>query len=168
MKNSILEALDYDGAKGALSYKGIRYMLIRPETIMDLHKSLEERLGTDSRDILYHCGFVGGSLSAEKYREQFGDNDQEMVAFIVKTGCEIGWGSFKLELFDREKQLLKIRLDNSAFAQAYGPSTHSVCHIVAGIFAGMGRVIFQRDMIAEEKSCVAAGDPYCQFVAWPD
>lgn len=168
MKNSILETLEYDGARGALSHKGIRYMLIRPETLIDLHKSLEKRLGTDARHILYHCGFVGGSLSAEKYREQFGDNDQEMVDFIVKTGCEIGWGVFKLELFDTEKQLLKIRVDNSAFAQAYGTSTHCVCHVVAGIFAGMGRVIFQRDMIAEEKSCVAAGDSCCQFVARPN
>jgi hypothetical protein len=41
-ENSILNELVYDQASGALRYKGVRYLLIRPETISGFQKAMNE------------------------------------------------------------------------------------------------------------------------------
>lgn len=163
MKNSIIESLEFASEKGALSYKGVRYFLIRPETVMDLQKSMEKELGKKSGEILYQSGFLGGSLSGKKYREVFGFSLEETIRFMIKMGREIGWGYFDLDELDVKERFFVIRLNNSPFAQAYGPSDHPVCHMIRGVFGGLGQGIFQAPVVAEETLCEARGDPFCRF-----
>jgi hypothetical protein len=68
-KNSILDELEYDPASGALCYKDVRYLLIRPETIVGFQKAIEKQSQTAAIDALFQGGYQGGYLSAKKYKE---------------------------------------------------------------------------------------------------
>ena len=53
MANPILEALEFDEESGGISFKGVGYLLIRPETLVEFQKALEERLGEETQQLLY-------------------------------------------------------------------------------------------------------------------
>jgi predicted hydrocarbon binding protein len=164
MNNAILEALEFDGARGAISFKGVRYLLIRPETLAEFQKALEERLGEEAQEILYRAGFTGGHLSTKQYKETFGYGDEETVRFMMTMGGQIGWGRFQVEDFSPEAKTLIVTVRSSPFAMAYGDSAHPICHLTRGVMAGMAHILFGEDVAAAETHCLAKGDHRCRFL----
>lgn len=163
MENKILKELFFDPEKGGLFYKEVRYLLIRPEVLVTFQKEIEKELGEKAARILFLSGFQGGSLSAKRYREVFNFSTEQIVQFMIEMGSQIGWGRFELERFDLSNKYLSIKIYHSPFAEAYGPSTHSVCHFIRGVLGGMASVIFKREVVVRELPCLAKGDPFCQF-----
>lgn len=164
MDNSILAELKFDDTRGALLYKDVRYLLIRPETLIAFQKAAEEKLGAGADELLYAGGFTGGSLSAKRYREVFGLSDQQSVEFMAKMGTEIGWGKMQVSSFNVPSGELVLVVESSPFASAYGNSDRGVCHLVRGVFAGLASGIFARDVEAREEECVAMGHARCKIV----
>jgi predicted hydrocarbon binding protein len=164
MGNPILEALEFDGERGAISFKGVRYLLIRPETFVEFQKGLEERLGEEAQEILYRGGFTGGHLSTKKYKEIFEYGDDEIAQFMMAMGGQIGWGNFKLEEFNLEAKRLIVTVTGSPFAVAYGKSKGPVCHMIRGVMAGMGYALFGEDVASVETHCLAKGNDLCRFL----
>ncbi len=164
MKNAVLEALEFNEDRGAISFKGVRYLLIRPETLAEFQKALEERLGGEAGELLYRGGFTGGCLSTKKYKETFGYGDEEIVQFMMSMGGQIGWGKFQVEEFNRKGKRLIVLVKSSPFAMAYGDSAHSVCHITRGVMAGMAQTLFGKAIAAAETQCLAKGDDLCRFL----
>jgi predicted hydrocarbon binding protein len=162
-ENAILDNLTYDEREGALRYKGVRYLLIRPETLGELLKAVEPVAGDQAGEALYRGGFEGGRLSTETYREIHGFSDREIIDFMMRMGREIGWGRLSLESYRPGEGLLEVRVAGSAFAEAYGPSSRPVCHLIRGVVAGMGSALLGRACRGLEPSCEAAGDPCCRF-----
>jgi len=163
MKNRIMEELNFLAEKGGLFYKGVRYLLIRPETLATFQKAIERELGEKASQILYQSGFQGGTLSSKKYREALDLSDEEIIHFMMEMGTQIGWGRFELERFDPSENILMVKVYHSPFAEAYGSSSSSVCHFIRGILAGMASVVFKRDLVAKESACLSRGDEYCGF-----
>lgn len=161
--NDIVQELAWDAAGGRLSFKGVRYLLIRPETLVDFQKALERTLGERAGELLFQGGFTGGSLSARKYKEHFGYSDEETVAFMCRMGGQIGWGHFALEELDASAGRLVVRVEGSPFAEAYGPADHGVCHLIRGVLAGLAAAIFDAEVAATEVACAAQGAPLCRF-----
>ena len=162
--NSILKELVYDPSSGSLTYKGVRYLLIRPETITGFQKAIRSESGTGTEDKLYLGGYTGGRLSAKKYKEIHGFSDAEILAFMMNMGAEIGWGHFTLDLYDTEEKVLRVTVRNSPFAESYGTSPDGVCHLIRGVLGGTASVLFGRDCGASEIRCLARGDENCVFV----
>jgi predicted hydrocarbon binding protein len=162
--NSILAALKFDEARGALLYQDVRYLLIRPETLATFQKAVEEKLGAGADALLFTGGFTGGSLSAQRYREVFGLSDEQAVQFMARMGAEIGWGNITITHFDAARGELALMIDSSPFAAAYGKSERGVCHLVRGVFAGLASGIFRRAVVADEDKCVAMGHARCHIV----
>jgi predicted hydrocarbon binding protein len=163
-ENKILDELIYDQSSGSLFYKGVRYLLIRPETIVGFQKALTESCGKEAEDRLFEGGYTGGSLSAKKYRDIHNFSDHEIIDFMMNMGNQIGWGHFSLDRYDRTAKHLCVSVDHSPFAQVYGASSHGVCHLIRGVLAGMATVLFAGDCSAEEVECQARGDKICRFV----
>lgn len=161
--NSILENLEYDSSAGALHFKDVRYLLIRPETIIGFQKAIEEKSGKLARDAFFQGGFNGGHLSAKKYRKINNFDDSQLIDFMMKMGTEIGWGHFKLRRFDSQQNHLSIIVEQSAFAGAYGKSSSGVCHLIRGVLSGMASVIFNKKCLGSEIKCLAKGDEHCYF-----
>jgi predicted hydrocarbon binding protein len=163
-KNKIIDKMLYDQASGSLLYEGVRYLLIRPETIAGFQKALVKSYGKEAEDKLFEGGFNGGSLSAQKYRGLYKLSEREIVEFMMNMGNQIGWGHFSLNEYDPEAKRLCVSVTHSPFAQAYGKSTHGVCHLIRGVLAGMTTVLFAGNCTADEVECRARGDRRCLFV----
>ena len=163
-KNKIIDELVYDQSSGSLLYNGVRYLLIRPETIAGFQKALVENCGKEVDDNLFEGGYTGGSLSAKKYRDIHNFSDHEIIDFMMNMGNQIGWGHFSLDRYDPSAKHLCVSVKHSPFAQAYGASSHSVCHLIRGVLAGMATVLFAGDCTAQEVECQAKGDERCRFV----
>jgi len=161
--NSILDELKYDSASGALKYKDVRYLLIRPETIVGFQKAIEKHSPTAVRDAFFQGGYQGGYLSAKKYKEIHNLSDSETIKFMMTMGAEIGWGHFKLDEYDFAKKELQISVEDSAFAEAYGNSDEGVCHLISGVLSGLATILFSRNCTAFEIECMARGDHHCVF-----
>ena len=162
-QNSILDQLMYDPDAGALKYKDVRYLLIRPETIVGFQKSIEKHSRETAREALFQGGYRGGYLSAKKYKEIKNLSDKEAIQFMMIMGAEIGWGHFKLVEYDLDNRKLQIRVRNSAFAEAYGEAAEGVCHLIRGVLSGLAAVLFSQDCVAVETECLAKGDRHCTF-----
>ena len=164
MANAILDSLEYDEGQGSITFKGVRYMLIRPDTVVEFQKAVEKVLGEPTAEMMMAGGYAGGSRSSQRYKEEFRYSDQEIVAFMCNMGREIGWGDFQVEEFDPESKRLIVLVRNSAFAEAYGPAEEGVCHMIRGVLAGMASGIFGNEVRSEETHCRAKGDGLCRFV----
>ncbi|WP_300456057.1 response regulator [Desulfobacula sp.] len=143
-ENSILNTLKYDKNTGALTYKDIRYLLIRPETIHEFQVEMEKSLGVKTKEIFYKAGFKGGYLSAKKYKEVFNFSDRQIIDFMLEMGTEIGWGRFSLNDFNEEKGILKICVDNSPFILPGKKTEQSASYLVMGVIGGLASVIFDQ------------------------
>ncbi|MFQ6016192.1 MAG: V4R domain-containing protein [Anaerolineae bacterium] len=163
MTNTILDNLQYDADKGCITFKDVRYFLIRAETIVDFQKAVEAVVGEKCAEMMAAGGYTGGALSSKRYKEVFGYSNEEIVSFMCGMGAEIGWGKFRLDKLDMETKEMIIEVQNSPFAEAYGPSDSGVCHMIRGVMAGMGAGIFGGDVQSEETRCVAKGDLVCRF-----
>ena len=163
MNNEILKDLHFVQEKGGLFYKEIRYLLIRPETLVTFQKAIERELGEKANQILFESGFAGGALSSKRYQQVFSFSDEEIVRFMMNMGPQIGWGRFELEKFDPDQKKLIVKVFHSPFAEAYGTSTSGVCHFIRGIISGMASTIFKKTVISKELSCLSKGDLFCRF-----
>jgi len=161
----ILDMLTSDLEQGALRIKDVRYLLIRPETMITVQKALEAEIGfARAGEILYPGGFTGGKLSGERYRREFGLTEREAVAFMCRMGAEIGWGRFHIIELDEEARRLHIKVENSPFAETYGSDAPgAVCHLIRGVLGGLGVGIFGTEVVAQEPLCKAKGDAECRF-----
>lgn len=169
MDNSILAELQWNGDTGALMFKDVRYLLIRPETLIQFQKAVEADLGVErAGELLYAGGFTGGQLSGQRYKEIFGFTEQQAVEFMCRMGGEIGWGRFEIGKLDIGDWKLAVNVHSSAFAAAYIQTPRSstqppVCHLIRGVLGGLVAGLFGVDVVARETLCLARGDACCRF-----
>lgn len=163
--NPVLDELIYQPASGALRFKGVRYLLIRPETIAALQQHLATRFGEEAAaEALYAAGFTGGRLSGERYRNALGLTAVEAVTFMCRMGAQLGWGRFAAVEFDEARHHLRLEVYDSPFAEAYGSTAAAgVCHLVRGVLGGLMGGLVPGEVRAEETACRAQGAAACRF-----
>jgi predicted hydrocarbon binding protein len=168
MENSVLSELKWDDERGALLYKGVRYLLIRPETLYGIVQAAEEELDAKrAGELLYRGGFVGGQMSGIRYREAMQLDARGAVEFMCKMGGEIGWGRLELGEFDYNRARLVVLVHNSAFVgAALRVSTQvegGVCHLIRGVMAGLVSGLTGKPVAAREVQCAAQGHEFCRI-----
>jgi len=162
-KDHILQQMDFSPETGSLHFNGVRYMVVRPETLCSVQKLAEEEFGESGANILFKSGRVGGKLSTERYRDLFSLSDLEAVNYMCEMGAQIGWGKFRLERFDPDSGKIVVTVHHSPFAEAYGASEKAVCHFIRGIVSGMAEAVFGRPTDVVETECSACDDAHCTF-----
>lgn len=166
MSSQILKEMEHDDSRGALTFKGVRYLIIRPDTIMGMFKALVDTLGWEKAgEIFYGGGFEGGKASTLKFREAFNLSPYEAAEYMCRMGRQIGWGRFELETFDSDAMKLQISVKSSPFAEMWMDAGKPVCHFIRGVVGGLGEALFGVVSPAEETDCIAKGDVCCRFVA---
>lgn len=158
--NTVLGELDDDG-RGGLFYRGSRYLLVRPETLVALQKAVEAELGGRAAACVVAGGRAGGG-SALRALE---GSAEQIVARLLRMGREIGWGEFVLERLTPGELVVTVR--NSPLAQAYGAAPGPVCHLTRGVLERLAEVAFGQTAVATETACAATGAPACRFEARP-
>jgi hypothetical protein len=171
-RDLLANALDLEPDAGVLRMAGERYIFAQPEIVVGIQKQLEQTVGASTKGVLYLAGeksadarlhvvrAFGGALDAS---EDFASAAKRAMDALALTG----WGRYELLGYDRESGALRVELENSAIAEAYGPSARPVCHLVAGWLAAFGRRLLGRELLCEETACKAQGRPRCEFVLSP-
>jgi len=167
--NSVLSELTYSAERGALEFKGVRYLLIRPETLRSLQEASAGELGAPkSADMLFAGGFTGGKLSGQRYKQALGLTSAEAAEFMCRMGGEIGWGRFRLVELDEARIRLVVEVEHSPFAAGYDePTQAGVCHLTRGVLSGLAAGLFGVEVESTEVQCLAKGDPLCRFDIGP-
>lgn len=163
MRNAILDEMQFQQESGRLTFKGVRYLLIRPELLAEITRGIQalSREGTDQ--ILFDAGKRGGTLSSRRFREAFGHTAEETIRFMVTMGPEIGWGGFTLTHLDVPGKRFALEVRDSPFAEALRPSPAPTCALIRGVMAGVGEVALGQPVQSTEVRCLAVGDAVCRF-----
>ncbi len=167
MKGFVLDGLEFDEASGDISFNQVRYMLIRPETLIAIQKAMEEAIGVEAGNILFQGGLAGGRLSGRRFKEGFEQSDKDYLRFFAKMGTSIGWGRFRVLSYEPGSKEFIFSVNNSPFVASYGKSSTPVCHLLRGVLAGLGESMFGVIMEAKETSCAAMGRGECVFQVQP-
>jgi predicted hydrocarbon binding protein len=162
--NQLLESLEYESAEGRLSLQSARYVLARPSMLTELQKSLETHLPQDAAALLTSVAQNEGAALATRLKEVFSYNEQQVLGALSHMLGEGGWGSATVEMLNLDFREIVIRIEGSPFAEEYGPSINSVCHLLHGLYKGAALAIFERDIDGQEVQCFAKGDDVCRFV----
>ena len=163
MAPSFRERLVWDKAAGEIRDGTVRYMLIRPDALMSIFSALPEdacRAALESfrKSILSH-----GAKSAANYKPLLAAPDHSLLALIAETAPQLGWGIWRLA---PQAEGFEMEVDNSPFAQGFGPSPRPVCTPILGMLEAVSGVI-GTPMAVTEVACAAAGAAYCRFHARP-
>jgi predicted hydrocarbon binding protein len=162
MRNEVIDNLDFDEGAGILTYKGMRYFLIRPETVGDLYGLVRKELGERGNEAFFQAGYTGVSRSLRTYKTQLGLSGESLLPFVIRIGSHLGWGSMALLSLDLDGRRMSIEVKNSVFAQAAsGPE--ACCHMLRGVLAALGEAVFESPVSAQEVACLAKGDASCLF-----
>ena len=67
-------------------------------------------------------------------------------------------------MINMDMKELVVKVKESPFAEEYGPSVNSVCHLLLGLFRGVGIALFDCGVDGQEVQCAAKGDAACLIV----
>jgi predicted hydrocarbon binding protein len=161
----MLKELKYDPNTGMLDFKGVRYLLIRPETVMGFFKAVSDEIGAKAGKLAFEGGYKGGAASTSAYKAKFGLSNEEILEYMCNMGRELGWGNFVIDYNSNKR--LEISVSNSPFAAAEAlteDDENGSCHFIRGVLAGLGRTVLDSEVSASEPECEARGDPNCVFI----
>ena len=149
----------HDDGAGELSYRGSRYLLVRPATLAALQKAVEAALGPGAAACLVAGGRAGGGSALAS----LGAPAEQAVERLLGMGGEIGWGTFALERLGPGE--LIVTVGNSPFAEAYGAAAGPVCHLTCGVLERLAELVLGGPAAVRETACAAAGAALCRFEA---
>jgi len=167
MRNPILEMLAFEPESGKIALHGVRYLLVRPETLVAIQRSLEADLGAAAARILEDAGRLGGATSARRFLDAFPDRARsELLDWFCELGTDFGWGRLRLDPTASDSPgSFAIEVAGGPVATAYGEGTaQPVCHLLRGVLAGIGEVLLDGTASVVERSCAAVTPGPCRFV----
>jgi len=159
------ERLDWRAEAGEIVDGEVRYILIRPDTLMGLFANLAQGPRADALAAFSRSTTEHGRKSAERYRALGAAAADQLIATIEATAPQLGWGLWRIS---REAYgNLALTVENSPFAAGYGRSQDPVCAPIAGMFAAVAVLVEGTPMTAAEHACAAAGAARCAFRTRP-
>jgi len=156
------DRLVFDTALGEVLDGPRRYMMLRPDAIMTMFRLLPETVRAAALEALEQAVHQQGSDSARAYLAHDKGDLEALLATIVATAPQLGWGRWQLE---KETGRLQLTVRNSPFAHGYGASAAPVCHGIRGMLRGVADLWLGRAAISVEVQCAAQGHAACLFEA---
>jgi predicted hydrocarbon binding protein len=155
----------FNPENGSLSIDSLRYLLIRPETLSEIQKGVEDRLGPKAAEFIYSAGASWAVGVYRRLKQNLPEDPQSIIPAFCLHATQLGWGHWKASSFDSENKKLIVTVENSPYALAYGLSDQPVCHILAGAIGGLAEAIFSMPSACSEQTCKAQSQPNCTFIA---
>lgn len=160
--NRFLGGMTFSAGRGEMSFNGLRYMLIRPETLVRFQKAVDGEIGARTAELMAAAVREVGESIGDRYRAA-GQSPAEALASMAASAAELGWASFEVSGVAEPGGMVRVTARNSAFAQAYGANDGPVCHVIRGLFSGaISRMVGQVTR-ASEVRCTCMGEPACEF-----
>ncbi len=131
---------------------------------MEIQKNLEGEHGREAASFFIEAGQGEGAALAGRFRDVFGYPPEQVLSSVAFLLSESGWGACSVEMTNFEGRELVFKVEDSPFAEIYGPSIQPVCHLVQGLFRGVALALFDVETTGMEVQCAAKGDTCCRFV----
>jgi predicted hydrocarbon binding protein len=172
-----------DAKEGAIYLRdGERAAKVNESFIAGLHLGIEEEVGDSSGLLMYRCGHQWALRDMKRFsnrmRQEYGGGKTDIwqmnKQFVMETWwwplTVQGFGAWRLtmnkegnEAF-QNKGLTVIELRNSAVAQSMALAGKPVCHMYAGLFAGVFSFYEREERGCIEIQCYAMGNDVCKFL----
>lgn len=163
------QELKFDPERGAFYLNGLRHIFFRPETLSEIQKGVEDRLGSKAGEYLYTAGASWAIGALQRLRAASGAagaaKPRELLESLCDLAANLGWGRFIIETWKPEVPTISLRVIGSPFAEAYGQSDNPVCHFLAGVVGGTLEGIFNVMSTCIETACKVQGSTECIFIA---
>ncbi|PTQ86567.1 V4R domain-containing protein [Agitococcus lubricus] len=171
------EFFSYDADKGALFLRdGQRAAKVTDAFINSLHLGIEEEVGAASALMMYQCGHAWGLQDMKRFaarmRQEFGGGKRDIWQMNTRFVFESWWwpltisgfGAWSLDLSFQDKGLTVVEIRNSAVARSMKLLGKPVCHLYAGMFAGVFTYFDRKDRECIEIQCYSMGNDVCKFL----
>jgi uncharacterized protein len=169
--------LDERRAQGAIHLRdGQRAARVTEDFIVGLHEGIEHEIEDASTLAMYQCGKEWALQDMKRFNErmrhEFGggklDIWQMKLRFVMESWwwplTVQGWGGWTLDLSFQDKKVTFVEIRNSAVAQSMEQVGKPVCHLYAGMFAGVFSYYQRNACEAIEVQCYSMGNDRCKFM----
>jgi predicted hydrocarbon binding protein len=143
----------------------IRYLRLRADTLMGMFRHLPPAQRAPALAALARSTAEAGGDSARRYLASAAGDKAALLAAIVKTAAELGWGSWHFERTGDARLALEVA--DSPFAAGYGAADTEVCAPIAGMLQSVASLALGAECEARETECSARGAARCRFEAIP-
>lgn len=171
------EFFRYEPEQGAIYLRdGQRAAQVTEAFVNGLHLGIEEEVGNASSLLMYQCGREWGLQDMKRFnqrmRQEFGGGKLDIWQMNMRFVFECWWwpltiegfGAWKLDLSFKNKGLTVVEIRNSAVAQSMKLVGKPVCHLYAGLFAGVFSFYEKEDRECIEVQCYSMGNDVCKFL----
>jgi predicted hydrocarbon binding protein len=155
---------------------GQRGVLASEDFIAGLHTGSHEEVGDASNLIMYKCGMEWGLQDmkrfAERMRHEFGGGKHDIWSMNKKFVMESwwwpltleGWGGWTIDYSFAKQDMTFVTIRNSAVAKSMEQVGKPVCHMYAGMFAGVFSFFDKKERDCIEVQCYSMGNDCCKFL----
>jgi hypothetical protein len=112
-RSSPVGHLDFDANHGEIFDKQIRYLLIRPDSIMGMFSILDVATAEKALLALQESVYVASSKSFREYIRRSPSGEAELESLVFRTAGILGWGSW--EVASRSTSKVEVLVTNSPF-----------------------------------------------------
>jgi len=166
-----------DAQRGAIYLRdGQRAAKVSESFINSLHLGIEEEVGNAGSLLMYKCGQAWGEQDMKRFnnrmRQEFGGGKLDIWQMNKRFVFECWWwpltvegfGGWSLDLSFIKRGLTVVELRNSAVAHSMKIVGKPVCHMYAGLFAGVFSVYEREERQSIEVQCYSMGNDVCKFI----
>lgn len=160
---------------------GQRAAKVSEDFITGLHAGLDEEVGEAANLIMYKCGYEWGLQDMRRFndrmRREYGGGKLEVwdmnLRFVMETWwwplCVEGYGNWSLDLsFVQKQKVTFVEIRNSAVAFSMKRVGKPVCHLYAGLLAGVFSFLDKEERQCIEVMCYSMGNDCCRFMVGPE
>ena len=161
----LFKGLVIDNAHFPILLLGRRAWIIGEAMSKGLFRDVKVEFGEAGRVFLYHLGIEAGKSIYRSYKD-YTTSDIEFLLLIKALVKAIGWGIVE-EFKPLPDGTYVVRIYDNIECATCKPSKEPTGDFFRGIIAGLLLQLTGKTMLVEEVKCIAKGDSYCEFIAWP-
>lgn len=160
-----MSPIDRDVQAGLIRDGGIRYVLLRPDVLMNIGRFLPEASRGDYLAALEQAFATHAEASFRQYRAA-GAADLAMLLERSRVAAgALGWGRWRFTRVTSGD--LELLVTNSPFAAALGATSLPVCAPIVGVLRALASAAGHSSATVREVRCAAQGVAECRFaVQW--
>jgi predicted hydrocarbon binding protein len=142
---------------------GERAIIFRERTYKGLILGLRKQLGAAGEALLYHIGLNNGKGTWAALKNLIGGKVELLPQYLKYWMFVAGASVVKEVIINMEKKRAVVRVENNYECELGRGAGKPFSNFHRGVFAGIFSELLGSERSVETK-CIAAGDPYCEFV----
>jgi predicted hydrocarbon binding protein len=142
---------------------GERAIIFRETTYKGLILGLRKQLGAAGEALLYHIGVNNGKGTWDALKNLIGGKVELLPQYLKYWMWLVGASVIKEVVINMEKKRAVVRVENNYECVLGRGAGKPFSNLHRGFFAGIFSELLGSERSVETK-CIAAGDPYCEFV----